>query len=105
VDTDKKRKYHAYAKETVYWEACLEKGDRLEQKDPWKKWRSRGCLALIFLGWILIAMIIYQISQFDYEMANFDPYEILQVIHLGSKQGFGSVSGSGSAWIRINLSC
>ena len=24
-------------------------------------------------------MIIYQISQFDYEMANFDPYEILQV--------------------------
>ena len=24
-------------------------------------------------------MIVYQISLFDYEMANFDPYEILEV--------------------------
>ena len=32
VDPDKKKKYLAYAKETVYWEACLEKGERLEQK-------------------------------------------------------------------------
>merc|ERR1719245_1902940 len=69
----------AHAKETVYWEACLEKGDRMEQKDPWKKFRSRIALFLIFVGWIFFAMIIYQISQFDYEMANFDPYEILQV--------------------------
>ena len=79
MDTEKRRKYHANAKETVYGEACLEKGDRLEQKDPWKKWRSRSCIGFIFVGWVLIAMIIYQISQFDYEMANFDPYEILQV--------------------------
>merc|ERR1719481_1256543 len=69
----------AHAKETVYWEACLEKGDRMEQKDPWKKFRSRVALFLIFIGWIFFAMIIYQISQFDYEMANFDPYEILGV--------------------------
>ena len=32
VDPEKKKKYLAHAKETVYWEACLEKGDRLEQK-------------------------------------------------------------------------
>merc|ERR1719334_2113132 len=69
----------AHAKETVYWEACLEKGERLEQKDPWKKFRARLALGLIFLGWIFFAMIIYQISLFDYEMANFDPYEILEV--------------------------
>jgi len=69
----------AHAKETIYWEACLEKGERLEQKDPWKKLRGRIALFLIFIGWIFFAMIIYQISQFDYEMANFDPYEILQV--------------------------
>merc|ERR1719481_148144 len=69
----------AHAKETIYWEACLEKGDRMEQKDPWKKFRSRVALILIFVGWIFFAMIIYQISQFDYEMANFDPYEILGV--------------------------
>merc|ERR1719187_808063 len=69
----------AHAKETVYWEACLEKGERLEQKDPWKKFRSRLAISLIFIGWIFFAMIIYQISLFDYEMANFDPYEILEV--------------------------
>merc|ERR1711962_79059 len=69
----------AHAKETIYWEACLEKGERLEKKDPWKKTRGRIALCLIFVGWIFFAMIIYQISQFDYEMANFDPYEILQV--------------------------
>jgi len=79
VDPEKKKKYHAHAKETIYWEACLEKGERLEKKDPWKKTRGRFAISLIFVGWIFFAMIIYQISQFDYEMANFDPYEILQV--------------------------
>merc|ERR1719244_1583933 len=76
----------AHAKETIYWEACLEKGERLEHKDPWKKFRGRLALFLIFIGWIFFAMIIYQISLFDYEMANFDPYEILQVsIHAEKK--------------------
>jgi len=79
VDPEKKKKYTAHAKETIYWEACLEKGDRLEQKDPWKKFRNRVALLLIFIGWIFFAMILYQISLFDYEMANFDPYEILGV--------------------------
>jgi len=79
IDPEKKKKYQAYAKETVYWEACIEKGERLEKKDPWKKARNRLVISFIFIGWVLFAMIIYQISQFDYEMANFDPYEILQV--------------------------
>merc|ERR1719245_1321718 len=69
----------AHAKETVYWEACLEKGDRMEQKDPWVETRRKICLILIMIGWVLMAIIIYNISLFDYEMANFDPYEILQV--------------------------
>merc|ERR1719278_1821375 len=69
----------ANARDTIYWEACLEKGERMEHKDPWKKTRQRIAIFFIFIGWILFAMIIYQISQFDYEMANFDPYEILQV--------------------------
>jgi len=79
VDPEKKKKYTAHARETIYWEACLEKGERLEQRDPWKKFRQRVALSFIFVGWILFAMIVYQISQFDYEMANFDPYEILSV--------------------------
>merc|ERR1719445_3046475 len=69
----------ANARDTIYGEACLEKGERMEHKDPWKKTRQRIALFFIFIGWILFAMIIYQISQFDYEMANFDPYEILSV--------------------------
>merc|ERR1719238_1294639 len=69
----------ANARDTIYWEACLEKGERMELKDPWRKTRQRIALIFIFIGWILFAMIVYQISQFDYEMANFDPYEILGV--------------------------
>merc|ERR1719340_100124 len=69
----------ANARDTIYWEACLEKGERMEHKDPWKKTRQRIAIFFIFIGWILFAMIVYQISQFDYEMANFDPYEILGV--------------------------
>lgn len=79
ADPEKKKKYQAHAKGTVYWEACIEKGERLEQKDPWKKLRNRVAVTFIFIGWVLFAMVIYQISQFDYELANFDPYEILQV--------------------------
>merc|ERR1719461_2418929 len=71
----------ANARDTIYGEACLEKGERMELKDPWKKTRQRIALFFIFIGWILFAMIIYQISQFDYEMANFDPYEILGVTY------------------------
>merc|ERR1719418_169575 len=69
----------AHARDSIYAEACQEKGERLEQKDPWKKFRQRIALSFIFVGWIFFAMIVYQISQFDYEMANFDPYEILGV--------------------------
>merc|ERR1719195_327392 len=69
----------AHARDSIYAEACQEKGERMELKDPWKKTRQRIALFLIFIGWIFFAMIIYQISQFDYEMANFDPYEILGV--------------------------
>merc|ERR1719461_2781698 len=69
----------AHARDSIYAEACQEKGERMELKDPWKKTRQRIAFFFIFIGWILFAMIIYQISQFDYEMANFDPYEILGV--------------------------
>lgn len=29
VDPEKKKKYTAHAKETIYWEACLEKGKEI----------------------------------------------------------------------------
>lgn len=35
--------------------------------------------AVIVGGWILLFLLAYKVSQFDYEYANFDPYEILGV--------------------------
>jgi len=34
---------------------------------------------VIVMGWVMLALLAYKVSQFDYEMANFDPYEILNV--------------------------
>merc|ERR1719346_887438 len=69
----------AHARDSIYAEACQEKGERMELKDPWKKFRARIAACLLLVGWCLMASVIYQVSQFDYEMANFDPYEILEV--------------------------
>ncbi|CAB4056931.1 SEC63 [Lepeophtheirus salmonis] len=52
------------AKGTLYWDACREKAERLSTKDPWRSYKKAS-------KYILLA--------FDYEMANFDPYEILEV--------------------------
>jgi len=80
IDPEKKKKYMAAAaKGTVYAQACEEKSERLQQKDPWANTRRLFAGIILLLGWTLIAIVIYQISLFDYEMANFDPYEILQV--------------------------
>ncbi|TRY64193.1 hypothetical protein TCAL_10812 [Tigriopus californicus] len=79
-DPEKRRKYvQAQARDTVYYYACMEKAERMTQKDPWVQTRRRITMLVLMAGWVVFAMVIYQISQFDYEMANFDPYEILQV--------------------------
>ncbi len=80
VDPEKKKKYvQVAARESVYWQACMEKAERMSKTDPWARTKRRIVLLCLLVGWVLFAMVIYQISQFDYEMANFDPYEILQV--------------------------
>lgn len=80
LDPEKKKKYmNANAKDTVYYQVCMEKADRMSRKDPWSGTRKKLALVAIFAGWVLFAMVLYQVSQFDYEMANFDPYEILEV--------------------------
>ena len=76
----KKSKYvQAAARDSVYASACLEKAARMSKKDPWAKTKRRVVGFFLLVGWIVFAMVIYQIQQFDYEMANFDPYEILGV--------------------------
>lgn len=39
----------------------------------------------ILLGWVLFFYVAYKTTQYDYEYANFDPYEILQV-EVGASQ-------------------
>jgi len=81
-DPEKKKKVlSVHAKDTTYYHACVEKESRLTQKNPWVQTRRRICSILLLIGWVLMAIIIYNVSQFDYEMANFDPYEILGVTY------------------------
>jgi len=80
-DKDKKKKFvQAYAEGTPYWGACMEKSARMEKKDPWAQTRRRIAWLVLLIGWGFFGLVAYQASQFDYEMANFDPYEILQVL-------------------------
>jgi translocation protein SEC63 len=53
--------------------------------DPWANIKSLGVKLTIVLGWVLLILLTYKVSQFDYEMSNFDPYEILG-IPLGSSK-------------------
>lgn len=43
---------------------------------------------LIILGWAILILLAYKVSQFDYEMANFDPYEILSIPPVSIKSNF-----------------
>lgn len=51
--------------------------------DPYKNVKSLAVKLSIILGWVLLILLTYKVSQFDYEMSNFDPHEILG-IPLGS---------------------
>merc|ERR1711988_213281 len=80
VDPEEKKKHLlSQAKGSSYYVACEQKAARLSQKNPWVKTRRNIALCFLVVGWCLFASVIYQVSQFDYEMANFDPYEILGV--------------------------
>lgn len=82
VDPEKKKKHlTALAKGSSYYLACEQKASRLAQTNPWVKTRRRIAGSLLLVGWCLMASVIYQVSQFDYELANFDPYEILGVTY------------------------
>lgn len=66
-------------------EGCMKKRVIIENADPYKNVKSFLVKFAIVAGWVLLAFLTYKVSQFDYEMSNFDPYEILG-IPLGSSQ-------------------
>lgn len=49
----------------------------IANSEPYRFLRELLVKLLIITGWALLAYLTYRVSQFDYEMSNFDPYEIL----------------------------
>ncbi|CAB3372878.1 Hypothetical predicted protein [Cloeon dipterum] len=58
---------------------CKRKRKIMESSEPWKGAKNFMKKLLIVLGWVFLIFLTYKVSQFDYEMANFDPYDILKV--------------------------
>ncbi|KAF7989141.1 hypothetical protein HCN44_007451 [Aphidius gifuensis] len=58
---------------------CIKKKEILLLNNPWKETRSRLLKLFIIICWIVLALLAYKVSQYDAEMSNFDPYEILGV--------------------------
>lgn len=57
--------------------SCVQKQIIIEQSQPYKSVKNFFIKLAIILGWVLLGFLAYKVSQFDYEMSNFDPYEIL----------------------------
>ncbi|EDW26324.1 GL26342 [Drosophila persimilis] len=58
---------------------CRKKKTILANAEPYRALRSWTIKLVIVLGWALLLFLTYRVSQFDYEMASFDPFEILNV--------------------------
>lgn len=55
------------------------KHSRLKKPEKWKGLRKTTQRLLILTGWVVMAFLVYKLQQFDYEYANFDPYDILGI--------------------------
>lgn len=58
---------------------CVQKRINIAKQKPYKYLRSWLIKLIITVGWVFLAYLTYRVSQFDYEMSNFDPYEIIGV--------------------------
>lgn len=72
-------------KDECHCPGCTDKRILFANSEPYKNVKSVLIKLSIVFGWVLLAYLTYRVSQFDYEMSNFDPYEILGV-PLGSSQ-------------------
>lgn len=59
-------------------EGCVGKRVQLTKQNK-SHVKSFFTKSAIIIGWLVFALVVYKVSQFDYEMANFDPYEIMGV--------------------------
>ncbi|XP_037785424.1 translocation protein SEC63 homolog isoform X1 [Penaeus monodon] len=55
------------------------KHSKLRKPEKWKGLQKNTQRILLMAGWVVMACLVYKLQQFDYENANFDPYDILGV--------------------------
>lgn len=65
-------------KDECQCEGCVGKRVQLTKQNK-SHVRSFFIKSAIIIGWVIFALVVYKVSQFDYELANFDPYEIMGV--------------------------
>nr|XP_016924779.1 translocation protein SEC63 homolog [Drosophila suzukii] len=75
----KKKEDHGKLNEECQCADCLKKKAILASAEPYRALTSWTIKLIIVLGWALLLFLTYRVSQFDYEMASFDPFEILNV--------------------------
>ncbi|KAH8302240.1 hypothetical protein KR044_004268 [Drosophila immigrans] len=75
----KKKEDPSKRKEECQCPDCVKKSYILANAEPYRLLKSVAIKVIIVLGWALLLFLTYRVSQFDYEMASFDPFEILNV--------------------------
>ncbi|KAM8709167.1 hypothetical protein ACLKA7_016043 [Drosophila subpalustris] len=75
----KKKEDPCKRKEECECADCVKKNVILANAEPYRLLKSVTIKLTIVLGWALLLFLTYRVSQFDYEMASFDPFEILNV--------------------------
>lgn len=73
------------SKDDCQCEGCCSKRAIIANSDPYKNLKSGSTKLAIVAGWLLLALLTYKVSQFDYEMSNFDPFDILQIPSTATK--------------------
>ncbi|KAF7270058.1 translocation protein Sec63 [Rhynchophorus ferrugineus] len=58
---------------------CIIKREHLKNGESWQSTKQLCLKVGIIFSWAILIFLAYKVSQFDYEMANFDPYEILGI--------------------------
>uniref|UniRef100_A0A1I8Q6F1 J domain-containing protein n=1 Tax=Stomoxys calcitrans TaxID=35570 RepID=A0A1I8Q6F1_STOCA len=64
---------------------CIKKKAILASAEPYRAVKNVSIRIGLVLGWTLLIYLAYRVSQFDYEMASFDPFEILKIEPTASK--------------------
>lgn len=58
---------------------CLKKKTILASSEPYRALKSCLIKLSLIMGWSLLVFLAYRVSQFDYEISSFDPFEILKI--------------------------